>query len=89
MTVSPRMPFLMQAVMKNIEVKGSTMGSRKEFADMVDYIKTKKLRPTVSETVRGIKNLEEIDRLFGQMKEGSQFGKLCIEVSGDGASSKL
>lgn len=29
MTVSPQMPWLMGAVMKNVELKGSTMGSRK------------------------------------------------------------
>ncbi|KAK1072110.1 hypothetical protein LTR33_010319, partial [Friedmanniomyces endolithicus] len=35
MTISPKMPFVMGAVLKNIELRGSTMGSRKEFADMV------------------------------------------------------
>ena len=82
------MPFLMQAVLKNIEVKGSTMGSRKEFADMLQFIKETKAMPVVSRTVQGIENLDAINSLFDDMKKGTQFGKLVIEISKD-ASSKL
>jgi D-arabinose 1-dehydrogenase-like Zn-dependent alcohol dehydrogenase len=35
MTTSPTMPFQMAAVLKNIEVRGSTMGSRKQFGKLV------------------------------------------------------
>lgn len=80
MTVSPKMDFLMQAVLKNIDVKGSTMGSRQEFADMVDFVKEKELRPVISSVVQGIESLQEIDRLFDEMKSGGQFGKLVIEM---------
>jgi D-arabinose 1-dehydrogenase-like Zn-dependent alcohol dehydrogenase len=45
MTVGPKMDFLMQAVLRNVEVRGSTMGSRKEFADMVKFVDEKKLHP--------------------------------------------
>jgi D-arabinose 1-dehydrogenase-like Zn-dependent alcohol dehydrogenase len=90
MTLGPKMPFLMQAVMKNIEVKGSTMGSRKEFKDMIDFVRRKEIRPVVSRTVQGIDNIEGIDSLFEDMKNGSQFGKLVIEVAKDGGNdSKL
>jgi D-arabinose 1-dehydrogenase-like Zn-dependent alcohol dehydrogenase len=85
MTVSPKMPFLMQAVLKNIEVKGSTMGSRKEFTDMINFIKEKKAVPIVSETVSGL-DLDAINGLFDVMNKGTQFGKLCIEISKDGKS---
>lgn len=85
MTVSPKMPFLMQAVLKNIEVKGSTMGSRKEFTDMINFIKEKKAVPIVSDTAAGL-DLDEINKLFDIMKKGTQFGKLCIEISKDGKS---
>jgi D-arabinose 1-dehydrogenase-like Zn-dependent alcohol dehydrogenase len=88
MTVSPKMPFLMQAVLKNIEVKGSTMGSRKEFTDMVDFIKTNKVKPVVSRVVQGF-DLDAINGLFDEMKRGAQFGKLVVEVSKEGAESKL
>lgn len=84
------MPFLMQAVMKNIEIKGSTMGSRREFKEMVDFVRSEELAPVVSRTVQGIDNIEGIDSLFEEMKKGSQFGKLVIEIAKEGRnSSKL
>ncbi|KAH8911405.1 NAD(P)-binding protein [Coniochaeta sp. PMI_546] len=79
MTVSPKMDWLMQAVLKNVELKGSTMGSKKEFREMVEFVRQKKIRPVVSRTVKGIDNLEGIDGLFEDMKAGRQFGKLVIE----------
>ena len=76
--------------MKNIEVRGSTMGSRKEFADMVKFVESKNLRPVVSRSVSGIDNLEGINGLFEDMKNYSQFGKLVVEIAKDNeASSKL
>lgn len=84
------MPFLMQAVLKNIELKGSTMGSRKEFRDMIDFVRRKEVRPVVSRTVQGLDNIEGIDGLFEDMKKGNQFGKLVIEIAAEsGNSSKL
>lgn len=85
------MPFLMQAVLKNIELKGSTMGSRKEFKEMIEFVKSKGVRPVVSRTVQGLDNIEGIDGLFEDMKKGSQFGKLVIEIAKreDGNESKL
>ncbi|KAL2851805.1 hypothetical protein BJX68DRAFT_254777 [Aspergillus pseudodeflectus] len=80
MTVSPVMPFLMQAVLKNIDVRGSTMGSRKEFKDMVDFVKTHKVRPVVSRVVQSeLSDIAALDGLFQDMKEGKQFGKLVLE----------
>ena len=83
------MPFVMRAVMKNIDVKGTTMGSRKDFKEMVEFTSEKKIRPVVSRVVSGIDNLEAIDGLFEDMKKGSQFGKLVVEISKEGAESKL
>lgn len=83
------MPFLMQAVLKNIDVRGSTMGSRKEFKEMVDFVKSKKIQPVVSRVLKTeIDDLKGIDGLFEDMKQGSQFGKLVIDFGGN-ASSKL
>ena len=64
------------------------MGSRKEFTDMVDFIKTNKVKPVVSRVVQGF-DLDAIDGLFEDMKKGSQFGKLVVEVSKEGSESKL
>jgi len=89
MTVSPKMDWSMPAVLNNLELKGSTMGSRKEFKDMVAFVNEKKIRPIVSRVVKGMENIKEIDELFQEMKKGSQFGKLVIEIQGQGGSSKL
>lgn len=87
MTISPSMPFLMGAVLRNIEVRGSTMGSRKEFADMVQFVREKKVKPVVSRSVHGM-DIEQINGLFEDMKNFSQFGKLVVTL-GQGKTSKL
>lgn len=87
MTVGPQVSFLMGAVLKNIDFRGSTMGSRKEFKDMIDLVKDKRVKPVVSRVVKGL-DIAQIDGLFDDMKKGSQFGKLVVDLS-SGASSKL
>jgi D-arabinose 1-dehydrogenase-like Zn-dependent alcohol dehydrogenase len=90
MTISPKMPFLMQAVLKNIDVRGSTMGSRKEFKDMVNFIKAQKIYPVVSKVLQTeLDDLTGIDGLFEDMKQGRQFGKLVIEFGKSSNESKL
>ncbi|TID26973.1 alcohol dehydrogenase [Venturia nashicola] len=85
MTLGPQLPFLMGAVLKNIDIRGSTMGSRKEFSDMIEFVKTKQVKPVISRTVQGL-DIDSINGLFEDIKKGSQFGKLVVEVTG---SSKL
>jgi D-arabinose 1-dehydrogenase-like Zn-dependent alcohol dehydrogenase len=77
----------MSAVMRNIEVRGSTMGSRKEFHEMVQFVRDKELKPVVSRSVQGL-DIEQIESLFEDMKNASQFGKLVIKL-GEGKVSKL
>ncbi|GJN69610.1 zinc-binding dehydrogenase [Purpureocillium lilacinum] len=90
MTVAPKMDWSMQAVLANVELKGSTMGSRKEFGEMVKFVTEKKITPVISRTVKGLDNLDGIDSLFADMEAGRQFGKLVIEIdTGDVSSSKL
>lgn len=89
MTVAPKMDWTMNAVLNNLELKGSTMGSRKEFKDMVAFVNEKKIKPIVSRVVKGLDNIKEIDSLFDDMKKGSQFGKLVIEIADGSSSSKL
>lgn len=89
MTASPRMDWVMQAVLANVELKGTTMGSRKEFGDMVAFVREHELKPVVSRTARGLGDLDAIDALFADMEAGRQFGKLVIEIDDDEASSKL
>lgn len=89
MTTNPKMPFIMPAVLKNIEVRGSTMGSRKEFKDMVAFVQKHNLKPIVSKVAKGLDNIADVDSLFDDMSKGSQFGKLVIQIDGSGGSSKL
>ena len=87
MTVGPKMDWSMQAVMKNVELRGSTMGSRKEFKDMVDFVREHEVRPVVSRVVKGLDDLEAIDGLFEDMNQGKQFGKLVIEIASQAGES--
>lgn len=89
MTVGPKMTWIMPDVLKNIELRGSTMGSRKEFSDMTKYVHDKGIKPLVSRTVQGITNLKDIDSLFDEMNKGTQLGKLVIEIAPDSNKSKL
>ncbi|KAH7328380.1 hypothetical protein B0I35DRAFT_473101 [Stachybotrys elegans] len=83
MTVSPKMDWTMPAVLSWVDLRGTSMGSKKEFRDMVAFVGEHKIRPVVSRTVHGLSNLQDIDGLFDDMAQGSQFGKLVIEIDGE------
>ena len=89
MTLGPKLDFPVSAVLKNIEVRGSTMGSRKEFKEMVRFVNEKKIVPVVSKVIDGLDNLEGVEGLFQEMKDGKQFGKLVIRIKKDEHGSKL
>lgn len=90
MTVSPKMDWSMPAVLSNVELKGTTMGSRQEFRDMIAFVDEKKIKPVVSRTIKGLADIEAINDLFADMEKGKQFGKLVIEIdSGSDSPSKL
>ena len=89
MTVGPTMPFPMRAVLQQIEVRCSTMGSRKEFADMMEFVRTTRLRPVVSRVIHGLQNLDVIESLFEEMRQGKQFGKLVVRIWDDRGKGKL
>lgn len=90
MTLNPKMDWTMNAVLNNLELRGSTMGSRQEFKAMIEFVNAKKITPVVSRVVNGLDNLEGINSLFEDMKNGTQFGKLIIEIAQDrSGSSKL
>ena len=82
---SLRQPSLpMQAVMKNIDLKGSTMGSQKEFGEMGRFVSERRIRPVVQRVVHGVENLEGIEGLFEDLKKGTQSGKLVVKIDPDG-----
>lgn len=83
MTVSPVMDWFMHAVLKNIELKGCTLGSRVEFKEMVGFVAAHKLKPVISKTAKGLDSLDAIEELFEDLKTSKQFGKLVIEISSE------
>ena len=87
MTVGPKMDWFMPAVLANLELKGTTMGSKVEFKNMVAFVAEKRIKPVISRTVHGLSDLAAIDGLFEDMKKGSQFGKLVIEIGTDRSES--
>ncbi|OQV07002.1 hypothetical protein CLAIMM_11496 [Cladophialophora immunda] len=83
MTMGPKMFYSMNAVLKNIEIRGTTGGSRKEFASMVRFVDDHQIRPVVSRVVdNGLNALKELDGLFDDIGKGSQFGKLVVKIDG-------
>ena len=80
MTVGPKMDWSMAAVLNNLELKGTTMGSKREFRDMIAFVDKHKIRPVISRTVQGLGDLEAIEGLFAELEQGKQFGKLVIEI---------
>ena len=89
MTVSPKMTWVMPAVLGNMELRGTTMGSKREFRDMIDFVAKNKIKPVISKVVKGLDNLDGIDSLFTEMDQGKQFGKLVIDIGDDSGRAKL
>ena len=81
MTQGPSMPFTMKAVARNIQLVASTMGPRKEFFAMLDFIRLHKIKPLVSEVVQGLDDIDQLERLWKTMAKGAQFGKLVVQLS--------
>ncbi|KAF9102475.1 hypothetical protein BGX29_004557 [Mortierella sp. GBA35] len=77
MTVKPKVDYTMAAVLRNIEIRGSTMGSRVEFEEMIRFVDKHKIKPVVSQVWPGLESAEEA---FNVMKSGSQFGKLVLSL---------
>ena len=81
MTLGAKMDWLATAFLKNVELRGTSMGSKKEFREMVRFVSEKGIRPVVSRVARGgLDNLDEINALFDEMKAGRQFGKLVVLI---------
>ncbi|KLT44639.1 NAD(P)-binding protein [Cutaneotrichosporon oleaginosum] len=87
MTVGPKMDWIMPAVLANIELKGSTMGSHKEFRDMLAFVDKHKISPVISKSIKGLDNMAGLEELFADMRDGKNFGKLVVEIDAPRAAS--
>lgn len=59
-TASPSVSFRMNEVAQNLELRGSTMGSRAEFKQMVEFVDQHKIHPVVSKVFHGL-NQQNVD----------------------------
>ncbi|KAF9583723.1 hypothetical protein BGW38_008757 [Lunasporangiospora selenospora] len=76
-TTAGTLEWSMSAVGRNVELKASTMGSRKEFEAMLEFVDKTKIRPIVSDVFKG---LHKAHSAFEHLETGSQFGKVVITV---------
>ncbi|KAI8968208.1 hypothetical protein BDF20DRAFT_925274 [Mycotypha africana] len=80
--------YSMSHVLKNIDIRGSTMGSRTEFKEMVKFVEENKIKPVVSRVWDGL-NAKALDEAIATMSNSEQFGKLVIQISDPSTSPKL
>ncbi|BGP57626.1 hypothetical protein JCM8202_001001 [Rhodotorula sphaerocarpa] len=76
----------MALILKNVEIRGSTMGSREEFFSAVKLVRDKKIQPVVDSVLSG---LGEAEKGFQLLKEGGQFGKIAIQIAQDERAAKM
>ncbi|PLW05571.1 hypothetical protein PCANC_26736 [Puccinia coronata f. sp. avenae] len=69
--------FTMAEVLKNLELRGCTMGSLKEFKQMVQFVDKHQIQPVVHKSLCGFEAVEEG---FQIMKAGKQFGKIVVVI---------
>ncbi|KAF9651499.1 NAD(P)-binding protein [Thelephora ganbajun] len=72
-----KLSFSMREILRNIQFRGSTMGSQKDLEDATNFITEKKLVPVISHTIDG---LESIEKGFEILEKGEQFGKVVVKI---------
>lgn len=61
---------------KQLTIYGSTMGTEKEFADVIRFIKEKELRPVLDQVF----DLSDAEKAMRRMDSGRQFGKIILKI---------
>lgn len=56
---------------------GSTMGSKEEFHEMINFVEENKIHPVIDQ----IYSLNAITEAFSHLEENKQFGKIAIRIS--------
>ncbi|KAI9250518.1 hypothetical protein BDA99DRAFT_608377 [Phascolomyces articulosus] len=78
-TAGPGVRYTMDLWFNNVELRGSTMGSRAEFKEMVDFVDKHKIKPIVSKVFKGLTQ-ENVDDAITYLSGGQQLGKVVIEI---------
>lgn len=84
MTIAPKVTFSMAAVLANVEFRGSTMGSRAEFKQMLKFVEEQQLRPVVHKVYQKITDAEDA---MIEMRDGKQFGKIVVMIDPEASPS--
>jgi D-arabinose 1-dehydrogenase-like Zn-dependent alcohol dehydrogenase len=80
-TSGPRPQTDLQRIFWNqLSVFGSTMGNRREFAEMLNFVRQRGVKPVIDQVL----SLSEGANAMARMEQGQQFGKLILKV-GDNA----
>jgi len=60
---------------KQVSILGSTMGSDKDFTDMLDFVNKYKIKPVLD----SLYDLQDFNIALNRMKTGIQFGKIVLK----------
>jgi D-arabinose 1-dehydrogenase-like Zn-dependent alcohol dehydrogenase len=66
-TSGEHVTFTMFQVAHNIELRGSTMGSRREFGEMIKFAEQYKVKPVVSDVFKGL-SVESVQAAVDKME---------------------
>lgn len=61
---------------KQLKLFGSTMGSDKDFMDMLDFMDTNEVKPVID----SVFELDDVHTAFRKMSEAKQLGKIVIKI---------
>lgn len=75
-TAGPPKFDLFKVFWKQLSVLGSTMGSPRDFAGMLELVNSKQLRPMLDKTFP----LEQGNEALARMRDCEQFGKIVLEI---------
>ncbi|MFZ1321875.1 MAG: zinc-binding dehydrogenase [Ignavibacteria bacterium] len=70
---------------KQLKIMGTTMGTDKDFSDMLNFIEANKIKPVID----SIHNLSDYFNAFDRMKNSEQFGKIILEIDSQKKNSVM
>ena len=71
--ISPQILFW-----KQITIMGTTMGSDRDFKNMLDFVNCHKITPVID----SVFSIKEFDKAIKRMESGQQFGKIVLDNKG-------
>jgi zinc-binding alcohol dehydrogenase/oxidoreductase len=64
---------------KHLDILGSTMGSDRDFTEMIAFVETRQIEPVID----SVFELDNTENALRKMDSGTQFGKIVIQISKD------